>query len=160
MRDSSPRRRIVRAATTVIAAVVAAAMMIPSSAATANDRPPAAAVHVNPYSTTLKAAQGLTGQARTDAQLVGSIPSAEWFTGGTPDEVRARAAAYVDAATAAGETPVLVAYNLPFRDCEQYSAGGAANSAAYAAWIAGLAAGIGSRPAIVILEPDGIGVIP
>lgn len=160
MRDSSPRRRIVRAATTVIAAVVAAAMTIPSSAATANDRPPAAAVHVNPYSTTLKAAQGLTGQARTDAQLLGSIPSAEWFTGGTPDEVRTRAAAYVDAATAAGETPVLVAYNLPFRDCEQYSAGGAANSAAYAAWIAGLAAGIGSRPAIVILEPDGIGVIP
>lgn len=121
MRDSSPRRRIVRAATTVIAAVVAAAMMIPSSAATANDRPPAAAVHVNPYSTTLKAAQGLTGQARTDAQLVGSIPSAEWFTGGTPDEVRTRAAAYVDAATAAGETPVLGVGAFPARRSHQLS---------------------------------------
>ncbi|AZC13161.1 glycoside hydrolase family 6 protein [Microbacterium sp. ABRD28] len=160
MRDPFPRRRMPRVVTTAIVAVVTAAMVVPASAATANDRPPAAPLHSNPFSTTLQAAQGLTGQARTDAQLLGSIPSAEWFTGGTPEEVRARAAAYVDTATSAGETPVLVAYNLPFRDCEQYSAGGATDTAAYTAWIAGLAAGIGSRPAIVILEPDGLGVIP
>jgi endoglucanase len=55
---------------------------------------------------------------------------------------------------------VLVAYNIPFRDCALYSAGGATDSAAYAAWIRGLAAGIGNGRAIVILEPDGLGVIP
>ena len=56
--------------------------------------------------------------------------------------------------------PVLVAYNLPFRDCAQYSAGGAADTAAYNAWIDGFAAGIGDRAATVILEPDGLGIIP
>ena len=56
--------------------------------------------------------------------------------------------------------PVLVAYNLPFRDCAQYSAGGALDTAEYEAWIDGLVAGIGDRPATVILEPDGLGIIP
>src|SRR6185295_10332174 len=56
--------------------------------------------------------------------------------------------------------PVLVAYNLPFRDCAQYSAGGALDLAAYEAWIDGFAAGIGSGQAVVILEPDGLGLIP
>ena len=60
----------------------------------------------------------------------------------------------------AGEMPVIVAYNLPFRDCAQYSAGGAANTADYKAWIDGVAAGIGGREATVILEPDGLGIIP
>ena len=100
---------------------------------------------VNPVSTTLEAAQSLTGQARDDAQLLGSIPSADWFTKGTPAEVEAAVDAYVDAAPPRGAMPVLVAYNLPFRDCAQYSAGGAADTAAYKAWIDGFAAGIGDR---------------
>ena len=56
--------------------------------------------------------------------------------------------------------PVLVAYNLPYRDCAQYSAGGAADTTAYQAWIDGFARGIGNGQAIVILEPDGLGIIP
>ncbi len=117
-------------------------------------------LYVNPLSTTLEAAQSLSGTPRAEAQLIGSISSAEWLTKGTPTEVKAAAKKYVDAATAAGKMPVLVAYNLPFRDCAQYSAGGAADSAAYAAWISAVAAGIGSRAATVILEPDGLGIIP
>ena len=117
-------------------------------------------LYLNPYSTTLEAAQSLSGQARDDAQLLGSIPSADWFTKGTPAEVQAAVDESSDAAAARGEMPVLVAYNLPFRDCAQYSAGGAADTAAYAAWIDGFAAGIGDRAATVILEPDGLGIIP
>ena len=56
--------------------------------------------------------------------------------------------------------PVLVAYNLPFRDCAQYSAGGAVDTAAYQAWIDGFAKGIRDGKAVVILEPDGLGIIP
>ena len=56
--------------------------------------------------------------------------------------------------------PVLVAYNIPFRDCAQFSAGGATTRAEYEAWIDGFVAGIGDREAIVILEPDGLGIIP
>ncbi|MCL2317298.1 MAG: glycoside hydrolase family 6 protein, partial [Actinomycetia bacterium] len=66
----------------------------------------------------------------------------------------------VGSAKAAGQVPVIVAYNLPNRDCGQYSAGGAQSLADYKAWIAGLATGIDGGPAVVILEPDGLGLIP
>jgi endoglucanase len=56
--------------------------------------------------------------------------------------------------------PVLVAYYIPRRDCSQFSAGGAPDSAAYAAWIDGFADGIGNGKAVVVLEPDGLGIIP
>lgn len=114
----------------------------------------------DPLSTTLAAAQGLHGQARSDAQLLASIPSATWLAGGTPQEVRAKADRVVTAAAKSGAVPVLVAYNLPYRDCSLYSAGGAADTRAYNAWIDGVAAGIGNRRAIVLIEPDGLGVIP
>jgi endoglucanase len=56
--------------------------------------------------------------------------------------------------------PVLVAYDIPGRDCAQYSAGGALNEAAYEAWISAFAAGIGNGRAVVILEPDALGNLP
>ncbi|WP_109209081.1 MULTISPECIES: glycoside hydrolase family 6 protein [Microbacterium] len=159
-----PGRR--RALVLGAAAALAVGLAVPlgSSAAAADDAPGAGLVgsdlYVNPWSTTLEASQSLSGQARDDAQLLGSIASATWFTSGTPDEVRAEVDAVVTAAAAQGAMPVLVAYNVPFRDCAQYSAGGALDTAAYQAWIDGFAAGIGDRPATVILEPDGLGIIP
>jgi len=95
-----------------------------------------------------------------DALLLSRIASASWFADGTPDMVETKVRDIVDRATAAGQVPVLVAYNIPFRDCALYSAGGASDGAAYLAWIKGFAAGIGDRQAIVILEPDGLGIIP
>ena len=85
---------------------------------------------------------------------------AVWFTGGTPGAVREQVKKTMRLAYAQDAVPVLVAYNLPFRDCGQYSAGGALNTADYEAWIDGFAAGIGTGKAIVILEPDGLGIIP
>jgi endoglucanase len=55
---------------------------------------------------------------------------------------------------------VLVAYNVPGRDCAQYSAGGAATGDDYGAWITGFAAGLGTKQAIVLLEPDGLALLP
>jgi endoglucanase len=52
--------------------------------------------------------------------------------------------------------PVFVAYNIPFRDCGQYSKGGSDTAEAYRQWIAGFARGLGSTPSVVILEPDAI----
>lgn len=80
-------------------------------------------------------------------------PTATWFTGDPPLEA---ARALTTAAAAAGRLPVLVAYDVPGRDCGSQSAGGAADDAAYLAWVGELAAGIGDRPAVVVLEPDAV----
>jgi endoglucanase len=133
-----------------------AALCAPASGET----PRSVGIFVDPDSTTSQAAARLEGQSRHDALLLSRIASASWFAGGTPDLVEAKVRDIVDRATAARQVPVLVAYNIPFRDCALYSAGGASDSAAYFAWVKGFAAGIGKRQAIVILEPDGLGIIP
>ncbi len=89
-----------------------------------------------------------------------ATPQAVWFTGGTPGEVQKAVKKVMAAAALEKRVPVLVAYNLPFRDCAQYSAGGAVDTAAYQAWIDGFAKGIRDGKAVVILEPDGLGIMP
>ena len=85
---------------------------------------------------------------------------AVWVTGGTPVEAEKQVRKVMQSAAFQRRVPVLVAYNLPYRDCLQYSAGGAPTTADYIAWIDGFAKGIGSGKAVVILEPDGLGIIP
>lgn len=100
---------------------------------------------------------------KAEAELIGEMidtPQAVWFTGGTPHRVQQDVKNTVKLALAHRSVPILVAYNIPFRDCSQYSAGGAASVAEYEAWIDGFAAGIGDAQAVVILEPDGLGIIP
>ncbi len=89
-----------------------------------------------------------------------ATPQAVWFTSGSPAEVKKAVQKTMKQAKLTRSIPVLVAYNLPFRDCAQYSAGGAQDTASYLAWIDGFAAGVGSGQAIVLLEPDGLGIIP
>ena len=104
-------------------------------------------------------AQGDKEHARQIRALI-DTPQAVWFTKGTPATVKREVRQTVTRATAKGTVPVLVAYNIPFRDCAQFSAGGATTRAEYEAWIDAFAAGIGNRKAMVILEPDGLGIIP
>ncbi|QCW80710.1 endoglucanase [Streptomyces sp. S6] len=54
------------------------------------------------------------------------------------------------------KTVVLVAYNIPHRDCGLYSAGGAKDADTYRSWIGEFADAIGDAPATVILEPDAL----
>jgi len=99
----------------------------------------------------------------TDAALIAKMvttPQAVWFSGGTPRQVQQDVRRTMLKAGLQHAVPTLVAYNLPYRDCGQYSAGGAAGTTAYEAWIDGFANGIGMQKAIVILEPDGLGLIP
>src|SRR6266487_4712556 len=98
-----------------------------------------------------------------DANLIRRMikqPQAVWFTKGTPESVEQDVSSTVERAIGQGAVPVLVAYNIPFRDCAQFSAGGATSVADYKAWIDGFAAGIGNAKAVVILEPDSLGIIP
>lgn len=84
-----------------------------------------------------------------------ATPMAQWF-GNWNNNVQSDVNAYVSAAKQVNQMPVLVAYNIPFRDCGGASSGGAANDSAYLGWISNFAAGINNRPAMVILEPDAL----
>jgi endoglucanase len=98
-----------------------------------------------------------------DALLIAemeAIPRAVWFTSGTPAQVSQQVRQTMDEAAIEHAVPVLVAYDIPGRDCAQYSAGGALNQADYEAWISAFAQGIGHQQAIVILEPDALGNMP
>ena len=98
-----------------------------------------------------------------DAALVRSMesfPRAVWFTRGTPAQVSSQVQQTMAAAAAQQAVPVLVAYDIPGRDCAKYSAGGALDQASYESWIAAFASGIGSGQAVVILEPDALGNMP
>jgi endoglucanase len=106
----------------------------------------------------------LTSQGRRDeaasVRAMVQTPQAVWVESNSPKEAEQQVRQVTRQAAGKGTVPVLVAYNIPFRDCAQYSAGGATSMAEYDAWIDGLAAGIGDREAVVILEPDGLGIIP
>lgn len=121
---------------------------------------PNRSLYVNWHSSVVEGARSMTGQHRDNALRIASHPTATWLTSGSPSEVSARAAKLVADAAAEGKVPVIVVYNVPFRDCQQYSAGGAASTAQYKAWIDGVASGIGAAEAAIIVEPDGLGIIP
>ncbi|CAM5519949.1 glycoside hydrolase family 6 protein [Streptomyces aurantiogriseus] len=76
--------------------------------------------------------------------------------GDSATDIEAEVSNYVGAAAAQGRLPVLVAYNIPGRDCGGASSGGAGSPEQYKAWIEKFARGIDSRPAIVVLEPDAV----
>lgn len=89
------------------------------------------------------------------ATSVADVAMARWFDE-WDGKVRDGVDEYVSAATDAGKVPVLVGYNIVYRDCGQYSAGGASSPDQYRQWARDFAAGIGSRPALVVLEPDSL----
>src|SRR3954468_18884252 len=82
-------------------------------------------------------------------------PSAAWMGNGFP-QIETAVKTYVWSRNRGGGLPVMILYNLPFRDCGGYSAGGAGSAAGYRKWIDNVAAGVGSRRAVFVLEPDGL----
>lgn len=107
-----------------------------------------------------KAARQVTAYEKSgkdgDAEQIRKIaeqPTGEWIGPENPEQ---EAKGFTEAADKARRTALLVLYNIPHRDCGQYSQGGAADGDTYRAWIDGVAAGIGDRAATVILEPDAV----
>ncbi|MGP4051538.1 glycoside hydrolase family 6 protein [Streptomyces sp. 2A115] len=91
-----------------------------------------------------------------NAELIRKIaeqPTGEWIT---PENAEAEARGFTEAAAKADRDALLVVYNIPHRDCGNFSGGGAADGNAYRGFIDQVAAGIGDRPATVILEPDAV----
>ncbi|MET9884357.1 glycoside hydrolase family 6 protein [Streptomyces sp. NPDC006430] len=97
-------------------------------------------------------AQGRNGDAHV-LRRISERPMALWGAGDDPGPGIRRAA---KSAKAAGRTLVLTAYNIPYRDCGQHSAGGAGDATSYRNWIGAFADGIGDAKAVVVLEPDAV----
>jgi len=110
-----------------------------------------------------QAAQLAAAHDTRDALALAKVlatPQAVWLDGGSPTEARRTVQQTVALATVEKAVPVFVVYNIPGRDCDQYSAGGATDTAGYDAWIDAIAAGIGNAKAALLLEPDSLGLIP
>ncbi|MBB1243353.1 glycoside hydrolase family 6 protein [Streptomyces durbertensis] len=97
-------------------------------------------------------AEGRDDDARA-LRRIADRAAAVWPSGEDPRPEIHRA---IQGARRDGGTVVLVAYNIPHRDCGQYSAGGAPDAAAYRKWLEEFAEGIGDQPALVVLEPDAV----
>lgn len=82
-------------------------------------------------------------------------PTAYWV-GDWRGSVRSDVAGLIARSRASAAMPLLVAYNIPHRDCGQHSAGGATDGRAYQRWIRDFAAGLSGSRAIVVLEPDAV----
>ncbi|MEU8932714.1 glycoside hydrolase family 6 protein [Streptomyces sp. NPDC048409] len=112
---------------------------------------------VNPDSNAARQVRAYAKAGRdADAEQIRKMaqqPTGEWIG---PENPEREARGFTEAARRSGRTALLVLYNIPHRDCGQYSQGGAADGDAYRAWIDAVARGIQDRPATVVLEPDAV----
>ncbi|GAA3218228.1 glycoside hydrolase family 6 protein [Pseudonocardia petroleophila] len=154
--------RPARALAALLAVGVAAGCSAPPADAPAPV--PAAVVsgsgfYVDPDTAAAGQASRWEAEGRTeDAALIRRIsgqPFPLWVTGDA-EQVRAQAAEYVGRAAAAGARPLLVAYNIPHRDCGSFSGGGAPDGDYYRSWVAALSLALDGSGATVILEPDAV----
>lgn len=102
------------------------------------------------------------GQLRDAAGILAMVhtPHAVWYGDQTPAEVEAEARRVVGEAGRQRSVPVFALYNVPGRDCANYSGGGASTTAEYRAWTDAVARGIGSHDAMIVLEPDSLALLP
>lgn len=95
----------------------------------------------------IRAAQLAKISAQPSATWVGN-----WWAASTLTD---RVAKFQATARSAGATRTYVLYAIPDRDCGSYSAGGL-DPMSYRAFVDAFSAGLGSWPAIVIVEPDAL----
>ena len=183
------QRRTLRlrlAGLTAIVTGAAALTLMPGLASAATQAP---ADHALPASTRFYVPPPAQGSVQQILQLVKSgqlknaglltameaVPSAVWLDGETAAQaaepgnqgweqadadVTRQVRLTLAAASLEHAVPVFVAYNIPGRDCSQYSSGGAPTDAAYEAWIDAIGSALGHAKAVVLEEPDALANLP
>jgi endoglucanase len=99
-------------------------------------------------------ASGQTSEANQVEKIAGQ-PQGIWLTNDNSGS-QAAVSQIAGTAAAAGKIPVFVTYNLPWRDCGSFSAGGASSPADYEGYIDGIVSGIAQRKVVMIIEPDAL----
>ena len=112
--------------------------------------------YVDPISRAMAAAKSANPPS-PELTVIANTPQAYWLDHAFPTAtVAGTVSRYAGAAQAAGAMPILALYASPNRDCGSFAAGGFATAAGYRGWIDAVAAGLGSLPAAIILEPDAL----
>jgi endoglucanase len=129
-----------------------------AAAAVTGSLPAGTVFYANPNSNVAQWVAANPGASREPviASKIASQPQATWFTTYNPTTIQSQVSSLTSAAAAKGQVPVLVAYDIPNRDCGGASAGGAPTIADYGTWISNFAAGLGSGTVIVLVEPDSL----
>lgn len=142
----------------LVAALLVAALLASSvgTSVAGPTRPthPEATLHVQDWTSAGTQADAWRESRPDDAAVLDWLaaqPTGAWLGEWSGDVATAAARAM----SPDGHTAVVVVYGIPHRDCGNYSAGGM-SAAAYPGWIQDIARGIGSSPAVVVLEPDAI----
>jgi endoglucanase len=166
--DNGARRRRVglTLAATAVCALIGAGGAGAEGIVTASGPPhlpKGTSFYVEPDGNAARQAEQWRSEGRVaDAELMAAVaaqPTAIWFTTAGAEQVRRNVRDVVRAARAKDQVPVLVAYFVPYRDCSQWSAGGARTEQEYKEWIDAFAAGIGDEKAVVVVEPDGLALL-
>jgi endoglucanase len=157
---SSRRRRRLAIGAVAGMALVAAAIgqAVAGVPARAGSIPAGTQFYVDPNSQAARWVAANPGDSRASAinGRIAQVPAGIWFSSYSPSTVTSSVSAVTSAAKAAGQTPVLVVYEIPNRDCGGASAGGAPDLTSYGNWVRGFAAGLDNAPVVVILEPDSL----
>ncbi len=114
-------------------------------------------LYVNPHSQVAEWIRNHQTDLPDQAEKLAYIaeqPQASWFNGSQQDMQFLHT--LIASSTSQNSVPVIVLYNLPFRDCGLYSAGGAVRENDYKAWINEVVNIIDGSKAIIIVEPDAL----
>jgi endoglucanase len=153
----SRTRIAIGAAVSSVSALALGTALLATAPASAAD----SEFYVNPNTSAAVWVEENPNDPRADVirDRIASVAQATWFTQYNPGEVRDDVDAVVSAADARGQTPILVVYNIPGRDCGNHSGGGAPSHDAYRAWVDEVAAGLEGRSATIVLEPDALPLV-
>ncbi|WP_405088018.1 glycoside hydrolase family 6 protein [Microbispora sp. NBC_01389] len=102
------------------------------------------------------AAAGRGDDAETMRKLA-AVPRAVWLSGANAAQAGRTVSATLEAAARQDAVPVFVTDDIPLHQCNE---GGAAGSAQYLAWIDAVAAAVGDRRAVFVLEPNSLTQLP
>jgi len=116
-------------------------------------------LYVNPYGQAASAWQECQSSHPADAKFLQKIAQQPtgWWMGEWSGDIEPAVHNLGNATNSLGMVPVVIAYNVPNRDCGQYSKGGSTSPDAYKKWIRDFAKGASSFRIIVVLEPDALG---
>jgi len=156
--QSHRRRRRLSLVAGSAAALVAAGAAVWLTSGTASAGTVSGALYRDPNTAAARWVAANPNDSRTAVirDKIASQPAAHWVASFNVSTVQADVSAYVGAAAAAGQIPVLAVYGITNRDCGGASAGGAPDLSTYQTWIGNIAKGLGSQTVIVALEPDSL----